>query len=305
MKWIIDTDPGVDDAAAIILADKLNVDLLGISVVHGNVPLKQAVTNALRLKDLLKNNTPVYKGSERALLQPEINAKEVHGNDGFGDTLWPRIGSKVEKGHAVKMIIEASKKHEGELSVLAIGPLTNLALAIAMDRNITSRINRLVIMGGNSKGQGNTTMVGEFNFLADPEAAAIVLDSGMNITLIPWETTVDCFIPQSCLDDLQGENLLINKFFEITRPAAEIVKTLTGKEGLILPDLVAAAVAFEGSLATQIQEVYAVVETGGRVSRGLTAIDYWSTTGKPANIKLCLGVDLNGLAELFINALRS
>lgn len=305
MKWIIDTDPGVDDAAAIILANKLNVDLLGISVVHGNVSLKQAVTNALRLKDLLKSDTPVYKGSERPLLQSRIDAKEVHGSDGLGDMEWPEVSAKVEKEHAVEMIIEASKKYEGELGILAIGPLTNLALAIALDRNITGRINQVVIMGGNSKGQGNTTMVGEFNFLADPEAAAIVLDSGMNITLVPWETTVECLIPESYLTDIQDEDPLISRFFGMTRPVTGIIKTLTGKEGFILPDLVAAGVAFEKSLATRTREVYATVETGGRVSRGLTAIDYWATTGKPANIKLCLGVDLDGLVDLFFKALRS
>jgi len=303
MKWIIDTDPGVDDAAAIILATKLNIDMAGISVVHGNVSLKQAVTNALRLKELLKSRTPVYKGLERPLLQERIDATEVHGSDGLGDTGWPVVKAEIEKISAVEMIIEASRKYQGDLSILALGPLTNLAVAITLDRSIVERVKEVVIMGGTSMGQGNTSMVGEFNFLADPEAAAIVLASGINITLVPWETTVDCFIPENFLADLRNSPL-VDKMLEMTRPVSSIIKTLTGKEGFILPDLVTAGVAFKRSLATRMRKVYATVETGGRVSRGLMAIDYWSTTGKPANIELCLEVDLEGLIDLWIKTLK-
>lgn len=301
MKWIIDTDPGVDDAAAIISTVRLGKELTAVSVVHGNVPLEQGLTNALRLKDLLGADFPIYRGVERPLLQERLDATEVHGQDGLGDIEWPEVKSRPEEEHAVDMIIENCHRYSGNIGILAIGPLTNIALAVARDRSIVDDIQKLVIMGGNCKGQGNTTMTGEFNFVADPEAAAIVLAAGIDVMLVPWETTAECMLEPGVLEI---EDPVARKFKAMSRPTQNLIKQLTGKEGLILPDLVAAAAAFKPEIIREKRKVFAAVETGGHYSRGLTAVDYWSTTGEKPNVDLILKVDVGQLKEFFQKVLK-
>lgn len=306
MKWIIDTDPGIDDAAAIITCLQLGLDVVGISAVHGNSPLEDTLRNALRLKDLLHSEVPVYKGCGRAILEPPLNATEVHGKDGLGDGDWPSLISEAEEEHAVDMLIEQSHVHPGNLSVLAVGPLTNIALALIKDQTLSERLSELVIMGGTSGARGNTTMVGEFNFAADPEAAAVVLQSGIPITLVPWET---CFHNLVTLEQLErgGKDALRNpvaeKFLEITAALFERTKHYIGYPGLLLCDLIAAAVILDPDVVTKDAHVYAAVETSGVYGRGLTAIDYAGLSGNEPNVRLILEVDQERLGDLLRKAL--
>lgn len=306
MKWIIDADPGIDDAAAIIACLRLGLDVLGINVVHGNSPVEDTLRNALRLKDLLQSEVPIYKGCGRAILEPQLNATEVHGKDGLGDVDWPSLVSEPEEKHAVDMLIEQSYIHSGNLGILAVGPLTNIALALIKDETLSERVNELVIMGGTSGARGNTTIVGEFNFAADPEAAAVVLQSGIPITLVPWET---CYHNLVTLEQLeQGgkealRNLVGEKFLEITAALFERTRHNLGYSGLLLCDLIAAAVILDPEVVTEDLDVFAAVETSGVYGRGLTAIDYAGVTGNEPNVRLILQVDRERLGALLRRAL--
>ncbi|OUM94819.1 MAG: hypothetical protein BAA04_12470 [Firmicutes bacterium ZCTH02-B6] len=306
MKWIIDTDPGIDDAAAIITAIRSGLDVIAITTVHGNTPLKFTTRNALLLTELLDVSTPVYAGTERPLLQRPLDAAQVHGSDGFGDANLPAPRRQPEPVHAVDRIIEAAHQHSGQLSILAIGPLTNVALAIAKDRSITAKVSRLVIMGGTSHAQGNTSIVGEFNVLADPEAAAIVFESGIPITLVPWETTTKAVIPAAAFAAIRSSSSrLAQTFLTISEPLCETTRRFLGMEGIVLCDLVAAGVAIDPAMVTEQVHTYVGVETAGTLARGLTAVDYARHSGRQPNATVCLDVDRDKLTALFVQAVSA
>lgn len=306
MKWIIDTDPGIDDAAAIITAFRSGLDVIAVTVVHGNTPLRYTTRNALIITELLGVETPVYAGAERALLQPPLNALEVHGSDGLGDANLPPPRRSLAPQHAVDRIIEAAHEHAGNLSILAVGPLTNLALAIAKDRSIADKIHRLVVMGGTSQAKGNTSIVGEFNVLADPEAAAIVFGAGIPITLVPWETTTEAILPAEALAQLDAASSPVAQTFaRVCAPLRGVTRQWLGSDGLLLCDLVAAAVAVDPSVMTEHVDAFVGVETAGTLARGLTAVDYNKLSGREPNATVCLGVDVAKMADLFVQAVTA
>lgn len=304
MKWIIDTDPGIDDAAAIVAAVRTGaLELTGLTTVGGNAPLANSTRNALRLLELLGAETPVVAGAERPLLEPQRHSKEVHGEDGFGDCGLPEPTSAARPGSAVDFIIESAARYPGELSILALGPLTNLALAVAQDRSLSGKISRIVLMGGTSDARGNSTMVSEFNVGADPEAAAILFQAGIPITMVPLETTLKAMIGDAELRKLEESVTPMSQaYLRISRPMADLVEARLGFRGLVLCDLVAAAVAIDPTIATERLEAYVAVETGGRIARGLTAIDYWHLTGQPPNATVCMNVDAERVRELFLRS---
>lgn len=306
MPWIIDADPGIDDAAAIITCLRLGLDVLAISTVHGNSPLEDTLRNALRIKDLLHSKVPVFAGCSRAILEPMLNATEVHGRDGLADLDWPPPQSVQEPMHAIDMILTQSYLHPTALSVLALGPLTNIAVALIKDPSLAQRINRLVIMGGTSSARGNTTMVGEFNFTADPEAASIVLKAGIPITLVPWET---CFHNLITLEQLERDGKeglqspFANRFLEMVNELLNRTEKNLGYPGFLLCDLIAAALILEPSIIEEEERLYVAVETCGTYGRGLTAIDYARVSGYEPNCSLVLGVDTDKVAALLRQAL--
>ncbi len=306
LPWIIDADPGIDDAAAIITCLRLGCDVVAISTVHGNSPLENTLQNALRLKELCDSSVPVYAGCSRAILEPRRNAPEIHGRDGMGDLSWGPLGSKHEVEHAVDMIIAQSHLHPGSLSILAVGPLTNLAVALVKDPSLAQRVKELVIMGGTSGGRGNTTIVGEFNFAADPEAAAIALQAGIPITLVPWETCLKNLVTLEQLQEGGVEalhNPLAEAFLAMTAELLDRTEGVLGYWGFLLCDLLAAAVVMDHEVITEAVDVFAAVETSGTYGRGLTAIDYAKLSGAKPNVNLVLDVDTKRVAALLRQAL--
>ncbi len=303
MKWIIDTDPGIDDAAALITAVRGPLDIIGITSVHGNTPLEHTTRNALLLLEMLGAEVPLYRGAERALLEPPRNATSVHGDDGFGNLFLPDPERRPESMHAVDFMLEAASRHPGSLSILALGPLTNLALAIAKDRSFPGKVAEVVLMGGTSEAKGNTTVVGEFNVAADPEAAAIVFGSGIPIRMVPWETTLRCIVGGEHLQQIQeSTSPVASTFWRASRVLSRLIKDLLGIDGLLLCDLVAAAIAIDPSVTREEVEVFVGVETCGSIARGLTAVDYSRLSGREPNAKVCLDVDAERVAQMFIDA---
>src|SRR5688572_30192407 len=180
-RIIFDTDPGIDDACAILLAmasPELAVE--GLSIVHGNCSLEQATINALEILELANaTHIPVAKGCELPLVQPSLLAPETHGDTGLGYAKLPAPHIKPIDQHGVDFLIEQIMKSPGEITLLAIGPLTNVALALRQEPRLVEALKEIIIMGGSLRYEGNTTALAEFNTYVDPHAAQIVYHAGI------------------------------------------------------------------------------------------------------------------------------
>lgn len=308
-RWIIDCDPGIDDAAAILAllgARRLRrppaPNVIGITTVFGNVPLAQSTRNALAVQEMVGASVPVFPGAERALLEPARDARDVHGQDGLGDLgMVPAPRGLPEGMDAVAFLIDSARRYRGRLGVLAIGPLTNLALAIALRREVAPSIARLVVMGGTLHARGNASAVAEFNIAADPEAAAIVFGAGIPTVVVPWETTVESALDEGHLARLTRGSTPEARFMAASaRHIREVERRFLGRPLAVLPDLVAAAVATDPGVVTAWQAARVEVETGGRLSRGLTVLD--SRPGVSPTAVVVESVDRDRVAELLLGA---
>ncbi|MEL0074989.1 MAG: nucleoside hydrolase, partial [Ilumatobacter sp.] len=205
--FYIDTDTASDDAVALALAlTDDRVDIVGIGVVAGNVPLASAVQNALYTREVCgRGDVPVHVGADRPLVLPLGTAQNVHGHDGMGDIGLELRGREPDAGHAVDALIEASHRHAGELTLVTLGPLTNIALAVHRDPTIVERIPRVVIMGAAADHVGNVNPVAEFNMWVDPHAVQVVLDSGLPLEFVGWDISRrDAVIVPSLADELRA-----------------------------------------------------------------------------------------------------
>ena len=191
---LIDTDPGVDDALAILMCQaEPSVAVIALSVCGGNVGLAHTLRNACTLAERHTQSAkplPVFAGAERAMLEAMVDAAFVHGSDGFGDAALPAPQTNAARIHAAQAIIELAHLHAGKLEILALAPLTNIALALMLEPKLPQLIARLTVMGGALSAHGNINAYAEFNIAVDPEAAAIVLDRFPNLTLVDWEQTL-------------------------------------------------------------------------------------------------------------------
>src|SRR5687768_16800381 len=188
---LIDTDPGVDDALALLMAfNDPRHEVVGLTIAAGNVGLEHTVRNALKLCEVAGSNPPVFAGCEAPLLHPALDAAFVHGRDGFGDTGYAPATRAAEAEHAALAILRLSHEHAGRLLLVALGPLTNLALALKLDPTLPQRIARCVVMGGAVTAHGNMTPVAEFNVYFDPEAAHVVFEGFPKIEVTDWEAVM-------------------------------------------------------------------------------------------------------------------
>ena len=190
-KIIIDCDPGIDDALALVYAHgHPGLALAGLTTVAGNVSLDKTTANALRIRDFLgMTGVPVVAGSQGPLLRSAIDARDVHGESGLGQVQLPDPATGPDPGHAADFIIDQVRAAPGEITLIAVGPLTNIALAVRRYPALTTEVSDFVIMGGSS-GRGNVTPAAEFNIAADPEAAAIVFGAGWTVTMVGLDVTL-------------------------------------------------------------------------------------------------------------------
>src|ERR1041384_2318164 len=213
-KIIFDTDPGIDDACAILLAlASPEVSVEGLSVVHGNCSLEQAVTNALSVLELAQAaQIRVATGCELPLVQPSLLAPETHGDTGLGYAKLPAPRARPLTQHAIDFLIETILASPGEITLLAIAPLTNVALALRQEPRIVEALKEIIIMGGAIRHEGNTTALGEFNTYVDPHAAQIVYHAGIPTTLVPLDVTYQCILPPGDVNRLQKIDSPITRF---------------------------------------------------------------------------------------------
>lgn len=302
-KILIDTDPGVDDALAILLAHA-HADVVGLSVAAGNVGLGHTVGNALKLVDTLGAGTPVFAGCATPLVLDAEDAAFVHGRDGFGDTGYLPSARVASAEHAALAILRLSHAHPGRLVLVAIAPLTNLALALRLDPTLPQRVARLVIMGGAVTGRGNTRRLPvEFNIGFDPEAAHIVFSTFPQFTLVDWEATMRHGIDFERMENWLGAGDARARFYAaISRRTRDWTRS-RGRPKLLVADALAMAVAVQPDIVTTAHERHVAVELGGALTRGATIVDAEQRTGLAANARIVMNVDQAAFEALVATAL--
>ena len=305
-RIILDTDPGIDDSLAILLAlASPEIQLEGLSVVHGNSSTEQGTINALSVLELARaSHIPVYRGCELPLVQPSLLAPETHGDQGIGYAKLsaPLSQPKVEKG--ADYLIQKIMSSPGEITLVAIGPLTNIAMAIRQEPRIVENVKEVFIMGGAIRHQGNTTPLAEFNTYVDPHAAHIVYHSGMPITLTPLDVTYQCIFTKDDLNRLLRIDSPITKFIaDATRFYMEFHDEYQSIDGCVINDPMTLALTFMPEIC-DYEEHYVDVDLSGGVSMGSTFADFYRMSKKHANMKVALGVRPRDFMEVFLERME-
>jgi purine nucleosidase len=306
-RLIIDTDPGVDDAHAILLAlAHPDVRVEAITTVNGNVGLDLTTANALKILDAAVKDIPVYRGCDRPLINRALSAAHVHGEDGLGDCGIPASKKTVQPEHAVHALIRLANENPGEFTLAAIGPLTNLAAALTIDPDLPKKFKQLVIMGGAIYSRGNTsTVTAEFNIHTDPEAASMVFSSWPMLTLLSWETTMEHVFNREVLDRFFSLGTPRAKFFHDTnQKILTFIRERLGQDMLFAPDGLALAAAVEPGIVTKSEKKFVSIELHGSQTRGQTVVDWYGSTGQLPNTEIILEVDQNRFIQLMENGLK-
>lgn len=302
---LIDTDPGVDDALALLMA--FNDDrhsIVGLTVAAGNVGLAHTVRNALKLCEVVgRGDIPVFAGCAEPLLHSSVDAAHVHGADGFGDVGFEPAATQAQAEHAVSAILRLSHEHADELLLVALGPLTNIALALKLDPSLPSRIKRLVIMGGAVSAHGNITATAEFNIGFDPEAAHIVFEAFPNMDLADWEAVIGHgFLREAAEQWLRADSPRARFYEQISRQTRRSSADGRGDQWHSA-DALAMAFALQPHGAQSLIERPVAVELAGTLTRGATIVDWNRQHGRPDNARILMRYDQQLFEQLIQDAL--
>jgi len=291
MRLLIDTDPGVDDALAILMAHA-HADVAGLTIAAGNVGLAHTTRNALKLVETIGAGTPVFPGCAAPLVFSAEDAGFVHGADGFGDIGYLPAMRLANDEHAASAIVRLARECPGELTLVALAPLTNLALALRLDPMLPSRIGRLVIMGGAVTGRGNTERApAEFNIGFDPEAAHVVFSAWPQFDLVDWEACLRHTLDFARFDAMLARGDARARFYAAISRKARAFNRDRGRPGVVAADALAMAVALDAGIVTRAEAHHVSVELTGALTRGATVVDWEDRLKRPANGRIVLEVD--------------
>lgn len=305
-RIILDTDPGIDDALAILLAlASPEIQLDGIVTVHGNCSVEQATANALSILELAgARNIPVNRGFGLPLVQPSLLAAETHGDEGLGYASLPAPRDGPGPRHGSDFLIDTIMSSPGEITLLAVGPLTNIAYSIRREPRIIKAVRDVITMGGAIRHPGNATPLAEYNVFVDPHAAHIVYHSGMPVTLVPLDVTYQCILTMQDVDLLQGAPSAISQFIhDSTRFYMEFHDEYQGIAGCAINDPLAMALAFAPELC-EYTEAFVDVDLTTGPSFGKTFADFHGSLGRPANMRVALTVQARRFMELFLERMQ-
>ncbi|SON55416.1 Pyrimidine-specific ribonucleoside hydrolase RihA [Hartmannibacter diazotrophicus] len=306
---IIDTDPGQDDAIAIALAvaspDEL--EILGLSIVAGNVPLKRTVDNGLKVLELCgRPDIPVHAGADRPLLEALVTAEHVHGETGLNGVDLPDPAMPVADKHAVDFLIDTIMEHpEKSITICALGPLTNIAVALAREPRIGPRLDQIVLMGGAMAEGGNITPSAEFNIYVDPQAAALVFRSGIPLVVLPLDvthkapTTPERIARFAALDNRCGP-----AYAGLLDFAKRFDEEKYGSVGGPLHDPMTVAWLLRPDIFKG-RHVNVEIETSSPLTRGMTVVDWWDVTDRLPNALFIREVDDEAFFDLLVSRFAS
>jgi inosine-uridine nucleoside N-ribohydrolase len=312
-RVILDMDPGVDDALAIILALRSpELKIEAMTIVSGNIQLELCVKNALHVLDLLEiENIPVSAGADCPLKRGRVNAPSVHGSDGLGELgrliddgkkRYPDPTGKLSPIQAVELILGLVDKFGQDISIIATGPLTNIAQAIIEDSRTMRKLGELIVMGGAFSVSGNVTSVAEFNAYADPDAVQIVLDSGIRpLTYVGLDVTQKVRLYRDQLyKQVDNNKTKISQFVkDCTEFYMDFHRDNEGFDGCYLHDPLAVGIAIQPDLV-KTQNLFVQVETFSRLTMGMTVADFRPISTKNLNASVCIEVNAEKFMNMFL-----
>jgi purine nucleosidase len=284
-KVLIDTDTASDDAVALIMALRSpSVDVLAVTVVAGNVGVEQGTQNALYTVELCGSGVPVFTGAAAPLMRPHEDAAWFHGQDGLGDHGYRPVARTPEDGFAVDAMVRIIQANPG-IEVITLGPLTNVALALAQSPGLAAHVGRCVVMAGAPCCEGNVTPAAEYNFWVDPEAARVVLRSQLPIELVGWQLSRGAAVVNG--REIEEILALKTKFAEFAMrsndTAARAYQVQTGEVGVALPDPTAMAILLDPALALLASDHYMDVQVDSGITRGMSVVDRLGVAGDTRN----------------------
>jgi purine nucleosidase len=294
IPFILDTDTAQDDCIALLLGllDPV-ADLKAVTMVAGNVGFDQQTKNAFMTLSVgaALGNCPVYLGCRRPMVREWISAENVHG-DGVGGLSMDTTGVAPEEEHAVDALLRLTAESPGELTVVAIGPLTNIAMAVVKDPTFPSRVKSLYIMGGSNNARGNITAAAEFNFYVDPDAAKIVFGAGFDITVVPWEplTVADALFSRDQMAEIGHGGTPVASFFAQVCEATLEFDESVGIPGSTHPDSLTVALLLHPEMVTRSAWYSVEIEADSELTRGYSAMS-WGVHGLAPNARVIEAVD--------------
>lgn len=305
-KLIIDTDPGIDDALALLLAlaAKDELDVTAITTVNGNVGVDQVTENVFRILDVAgRSDIPVYKGNGKPLMRENDNCEEFHGDDGLGNLGFKEVPGTVKEESAVDFLIRKVREEKGEITLVPIGPLTNIAQAVQKDPEFARNVKKVVIMGGAEHG-GNMSPCAEFNFWTDPEAAKIVFQAGFErVTMVGLDATSYVFLSPTLRELLYLINTPVSRFIhKITRVYADGHWEIEKKLGCELCDVLTIAYLLDRNVVEKV-DAFVDVETSG-LCDGMSVVyrtKYYPD--KKKNCEVAVKADTKRFFEIFFGYL--
>jgi purine nucleosidase len=309
-RVIIDTDPGNDDALAILMAlDAPNLRVEAITVCPGNVRYEQEIKNALYLVDLAGKGgkVPVHAGMTHSILsKPYPTATFIHGPDGLGKVSVPEVKQKVDKEHAVDTIRRLVNKYPGEILIMALGGITNVAMALLREPAIAPKIKGILWVGGNFSAPGGAP---SYNVLVDPEAAHVVLTSGIPITMVGRDTARDSILDDADFAKIEAFNTPKSRFFMLSNDLRRTFEMKArGTTGATNPDPIAVATVINPWIATEFKAVYLKVELQGEVTRGIMVYGdnlYNGQPTPPPNVNICTKISNDGFKAIVFKTLAN
>jgi purine nucleosidase len=303
---ILDCDPGHDDATAILLARGCpDIELLAITTVAGNQTLEKTTLNARRVCTVANiRDVPIYAGCDRPLRRPLTTAAQIHGASGLDGPVFGPPTVDVADEHAVDYIIGALLASDGDITLVPVGPLTNIATAVRREPGIVQRTREVVLMGG-AYTRGNHTPAAEFNIFVDPEAAAIVFEAGWPLTMVGLDLTHQAVLPQQVIEEIAAMGTGVGRMvLDMLGSFRENYRRETGLAYPPVHDPCAVARVARPDLV-RVEEAFVAVETRGRWSSGMTVTDFRGRLGRPMNAKVATGLDTDGFWTLMLDALRA
>ncbi|TRY27422.1 nucleoside hydrolase [Brevibacillus sp. LEMMJ03] len=307
-KVILDVDTGIDDALAISYAvHATELDVLGVTTTFGNIAVEEATRNTLQLLELLDAaHIPVFQGAAKPLFRElKEKAKLFHGENGLGNVQLPPPRTAARPESAADFLISAIKAHPHEVTVVTVGSLTNLALAIMAAPEIVPLVKRAVVMGGAVTVPGNRTPVAEANICADPEAAAYVFQSGLPITLVGLDVTMQTLLTRDHLQEWRRRDTPVSRFFaDICSFYMEAYARVGHVRGCALHDPLAVGAVIDPTFVTSVP-MHVQVDTSGGLSDGRTIGDRRPQPAAPPNVDVCLEVDAGRFVEHFLQNVMS
>jgi inosine-uridine nucleoside N-ribohydrolase len=305
MKIVLDCDPGHDDAIALLLAlASSEVELLGVTTVHGNQTLEKTTANALKVLEFAgRSDVPVAAGADRPLRREQFVAEYVHGQSGLDGPELPSPNSSAVKEHAVDFLAETVLGTSEPVTLVPTGPLTNIGLFLARHPEASARVQRIVLMGG-AIGEGNVTPAAEFNIWCDPEAADRVFSSGLDVTMIGLDVTHKALVGPAHAGQLRSSGRIGTMVAELLDFYGRFHRETYGWDGSPIHDAVALAHAFRPGLVETVRTGVRV-DCDGELGRGRTNVDLRGRMGWEPNAEVAVDIDAEGFVSLLLERIAS